>query len=254
MYFWNKLLVTCGLFALATQVHALELYADIQDTQPKYDLKDNKASGLCIDIYNEFNKRLANQDIHIKVATNEYTPAKRVSKRLAKNEAQIHCGKAWNKKRAQKFKYSKEPLYQAKYIVAVHDEDKRLDDVDTIEELVSSKEIIGALLGTNGPHYLYKNGLDKKYMHETVSITEGLQKVINGDISGYMYHDLGLEYIIRHREDSDKFRILDASFYDYEHFLLYSQSVSDETIAAIDVVLKAMTEEGVIQEFRDKYR
>jgi len=233
-------------FAYSVTVSA-ELVFLKQNSSPKYFSTDENKEGICELIYSEIAKRLAKQAIDTRIDPTLY-PVKRILAMIKSGEAHVFCGAGRNKKREGLYYYSKQPVYEPSNVLVMHQDDKYV--VKNYAELQSKKAVIGAFYGASSTTYL-KTFEGLHVVDHFTELQNGLTAVANKIIPYFYYHDLGLTYLVN--ESELPIKLMPTKFRTYQHWLLYSKTLSEKQVEQLDAVLGSMIDDGSIQAVQAKY-
>ncbi len=214
------LLLPLGVSPLATAEQTLT--TDFQDVQPKYIRTGNKFNGICIDILKGLNKRLSHYG-YIILFPNNFTPIKRIRANLYEGTTDLHCGAARTEEREKTYAFSEKPLYDIKTVMV-----GRADspfNIQSMDDLVASKGRLSAVYGTN----------THKFISSLNNVTlgpipkepfDGLLLVGAGRTDFFVYHDIGIKYMIKMTNKNNSYKIQPYIFRHYQHWMMYSPNLN----------------------------
>jgi len=232
-------------------IFSVPTYAELvflkQNSAPKYFDGDAKNQGLCDLIYGEMKTRLTTEGeaVHINPT---FFPIKRILAMTASGEGHVYCGAGRNKKREALFHYSKYPVYRPSNVLVMHQDDQFV--AKNYADLQKTDAIIGAFFGASSTTYL--KSFDGIHVADHFSeLEDGLNAVAKKTIPYFYYHDLGLTYLVKRSKLPIK--LMPTKFRTYEHWLLYSHTLSPQQIKQLDATLKSMIDDGKLEEFKARF-
>lgn len=224
------------------------LITELQDTQPKYFIKDGIAEGLCIELI-----KLVEEKTGYTISyKNEFVPARRIQINLETGATDLHFGFLKSAEREKKYTYASEPLYQVQHLVAVRvDDDVSVKNFDDIRAL-GENGIILTPFGTGTSRYLQEQG--GLLIDDGAEVVESnLRKLLAKRGRFVYYHNLGLLNAIKADEFAGKFKVLPVSFRNYNHYVLFSKKVPLEIIETINNAIIQAKNSGGLAIITDKY-
>jgi len=226
-----------SFFACSVPVNA-ELIFLKQNSSPKYFAKDENKEGICELIYKEMVTRLKKQTVSVSIDPILY-PVKRILSMIKSGEGQVFCGAGRNKKREALYSYSKSPVYQPSNVLVMHQDDTYI--AKDYADLQNNEAIIGAFYGASSTTFL-KTFEGVHVADHFTEINDGLLAVANKKIPYFYYHDLGLTYLVN--QSKLPIKLMPTKFRTYQHWLLYSKTLSEKQISQLDAVLDSMVNDG----------
>lgn len=224
------------------------LKIEFQNTQPKYFLdKSGAGSGLIVELMNEI-ERHANVEF---TYPKKYIPAKRLQRNLELGNTDVHLGLARNAKREKIYIFG-EPLYTVKHLVAVNKGDtvnvKTFDDIRVLRK-------DGVLLtptGTGTYRYIFKQG-GLQIDDGADNLSKNFEKLTRKRGRFVYYHSLGLLHELNKPQFKGKFKVLPASFREYEHWIVFSKKLEPGIIKKVNSAIKDSKKGGDWSRIVDKY-
>ncbi|KAF0167145.1 MAG: Secreted protein [Rhodocyclaceae bacterium] len=213
------------------------LATDIQDTAPKFMLKDGKPAGIGIDIMNLL-EATGNFKFRYEF---KFTPGKAIQANMKSGESDIHIGWALTPER-QKFATFGEELFKVTYVGVVRKDDKA--DFKSVSDLIKlgDQGIVLANFGAASTASLKKiQGL--KVDESGEDMTTNLAKLAGGKGRVYIFHNLGIGYEMQKPGNASKFRVVNIDFETHEalketpQFVAFSKKVPAETVQKINSAL-----------------
>ncbi|MEN8190510.1 MAG: transporter substrate-binding domain-containing protein [Thermodesulfobacteriota bacterium] len=236
--------------AFSTSVAARDIKTEFQDVQPKYIKTETGYAGICVEIIDELRKGLSRYGLNI-VSPESFTPPIRIRSHLAEGSFDFHCGAARNKAREKTFGFSEKPLYSISTIVV-----GRADETLTIhsmDDLVKSQAAVSSVRGTNTAKLL--SSRDGLLLGPMPSESEsGLAMLKNERIRFFVYHDLGIHWLLKKMDRARIFRIQPAVLRQYSHWMMYSPRLDPDIRQLIEKELERLHNSKVIKEIINRYR
>ena len=231
-------------------VDARELKTEFQDVPPKYIKTDMGYEGVCVDIINALQKGLSIHGLSITFPEN-FTPPKRIRSNLAKGTTDLHCGAARSKARENIFEFSEKPLYSVNTVVVGRANETL--DIRSMKDLIRSQANVSSVYGTNTQKFLSsQNGLLLGSVpHESES---GLSMVENGRIRFFVYHDIGIFWLIKKLKKESLLKIQPAVLRQYSHWMMYSPHLDQNVKQLVEDELQKLHESGSIKTIMKSYR
>jgi ABC-type amino acid transport substrate-binding protein len=237
-----------GLCGPGYTADTVELKTEFQETEPKY-LKNSDGSfgGLCVDLL-----RLIEQKSKYRFKyPQDFVPTKRLHQNLENRQTDVHCGLALSAEREQVLRYGV-PLYTVQLLVAVRADDPiHVQGLDDIRRLGEHGRILTPM-GTATYDYLVEQG--------GLLVDDGgktpdknLEKLESKRGRFFFYQSLNLLYEIHKAKNQGKFKVLPASFRDYDHWMVFSKALDDAIVNDILEVISAVKATPEYQEIVDRY-
>ena len=218
-----------------------------QNSSPKYFSNDESKEGICELIYKEVASRLKKQTVNVSIDPILY-PIKRILAMIKSGEGQVFCGAGRNKKREALYFYSKNPVYQPSNVLVMHQDDSYI--AKDYADLQSKEAIIGAFYGASSTTFL-KTFEGLRVADHFDEVKDGLSAVANKIIPYFYYHDLGLTYLVN--QSNLPIKLMPTKFRTYQHWLLYSKTLSEKQIIQLDTVLDSMVDDGSLRTLQAKF-
>ena len=227
-----------------------ELKTEFQDVQPKYIKTKTGFKGICVDIMEELQKGLNKHGLSIGFPK-DFTPPKRIRSNLTEGITDLHCGAARSKAREKIVIFSRQPLYAVKTVV-VGKSDETVD-IRSMDDLIRSQASVSSVFGTNTQRWLTaQKGLALGSMpQESVG---GLSMVENGRIRFFVYHDIGIFWLMKKLRKESLFKVQPAVLRHYSHWMIYSPHLDQSVKQLIEDELQKLHKSGAIKTITDFYR
>ena len=197
------LIIFILLFAHISILNSKTIYLKTaaQDSPPKYFIKNNKMTGLCVDIIKEIEK--IDPDIKI-IGYKKFLPFKRIQLYLKKGFLNIFVGFAKDKYREKFYNYVNIPLYSVNLIFAARKDDNisnlKLNDINDF----CGKGKIITVAGTHIDRLL-KNYKNLMIDDSAPNLETALKMLVFKRGRFVFYHDLGLIYTIKQNKNIQSF-------------------------------------------------
>ncbi|WP_020408908.1 substrate-binding periplasmic protein [Hahella ganghwensis] len=220
----------------------------MQDSAPKYLIKDGRVRGLCGDVYMALKSRLNAKGINV-VITKELLPIKRILMMVESGISDAYCGAGRNPKREERFIYSTLPVYSVSNVVAAHE--KELFIPQSFNDLSESKALVGALLGTSSATFLKQQRgvvVDDQF-HTLDNALEVLAK--NQFVRFFYYHDLGLNYLVPN--SGLPLKVLPTKFRSTPQWVIYSKQTRKDWRTILDEEISLMVNSGEMSAITQPY-
>jgi len=224
----------------------IKLKTASQNSAPKYFIKQNKMSGLCIDIIHAIEN--VNPKIKFK-GYNSFLPFKRLQKYLEENKLNVFVGFKKTDKRQKKYIFINIPLYKINYVIAV-----RINDNIRINNILDlkNKGVILTVKSTGASKYLYKyNNLTIDDSPKSPLTMLKMLLFFRGRFA--FYHDLGIKYLINLKQFKNKIKILPVQFLSYSHYIAFSDKTSIDTIKEVTHSLEILKGKKILSKIYKKY-
>ena len=218
-----------------------------QNSAPKYFDLEAKKPGLCDLIYDEMKTRLLKQGVAVSIRP-ELFPIKRILAMITADEGHVYCGAGRNKKREKLFYYSKYPVYHPSNVLVMHQDDNFI--AKDYSDLQKSSFPVGAFFGASSTSFL-KSFEGIRVADHFTELSDGLNAVSEKKIPYFYYHDLGLTYLIN--QTTHPIKLMPTKFRTYDHWMLYSRSLSLQQINQLDSVVQSMLDDGTLSKFRRQF-
>ncbi|MBV1909815.1 MAG: ABC transporter substrate-binding protein [Kangiellaceae bacterium] len=220
------------------------------DAPPRYYEIDSINTGICIDIINEINARLAIKGIVIVNIESQKAPTKRIIHYLnVKEEIELFVGGAKTKTRLRGGAQFSIPLYPLNGTFA-----KRQDNPFVFVDKASLKGLtVGVLRGSRS--VVAMTNITDILVEQSDTMEQSLKKLAAGRIDLVYYHDMGLAWQIKSFKLDDRLELVNQHDYieSNPHHIIYSKNVAADVIEKIDVVIESMQTDGSMALILDKY-
>ncbi len=217
-----------------------------QDSPPRYFVDAGKDKGVCIDLINALNEKLAKQNIRIE-PTGTYSLA-RINTMMEKNELNVFVGLMKTPEREQKFIFSSVPVFGVRGQFA-----KLASDPFefTGERSVRGKKV-GVLRGAAINQLITK--MPEIRTVETATVHESLLKLREREVDLVFYHDLGLGWDIKDGGFTGQIVLANRPFEADSQYIMFTRQVPQDVRAAIANALLDLDREGKIDKILQAYR
>lgn len=232
--------------------HAVKshLNTDFQDIEPKYIISGDTFSGICVDILRALNNILHSSSVEINFPV-KLTPVKRVRLNLRTGSTDLHCGSAKTTEREKKYAFSKKPLYQVKTVILGRIEDNYV--FPDIDALIESGARIISVHGTNSHAFLASRGVAPEPI--VLGVEEGLELIRKHRADLLVYHDIGLKFLVTHRDNATEFKIYENIIIrTYYHWMMYHKDLDPETVSIVDSAIDHLIASGQIDYILESYK
>ncbi len=220
----------------------------VQNSEPKYLIKDNLVSGLCGDIYSHIQNGLKLLNVNT-IISNQATPIKRVLLDLKLGHQHLFCGAGRNKGREKLYTYSVKPLYGVSNVIVVHRDDPMKPM--SFQDLIDHKIEVATFFGTVSSEYL-KAQIDTLANDSFIGLEHPLRLIADKKrFRAFFYHDLGLKYFIRHNELP--LRVAPTKFRTYNHWMLYSKDLPRKYVDAVEKILSDLRRKEILEKITRTY-
>ena len=219
-----------------------------QNSEPKYFEDPQTRKGLCDEIYMGLKSRLAKKALRVKI-DHDRLPIKRILSRLELGTGHVFCGSGRNKKREEKFIFSKKAVYSVSNKVAAHKSENF--DPRNLQELARSEKVVGVLFGTSSATFL--KSVDGVAVYNKIyEIDQGLRLLNqNKVIRFFYYHDLGLNYYVKKKFPD--LRVMSHKFRTVPQWLAISRSLKKADVMSINEALDDLYKSGEIDRIWAKF-
>ncbi len=254
-------LVMRGYFYLAVMVTALSmnmsqalaketiLYTEYQNVKPKYIESDKGIRGICVDILQALNQHLKPYGYVIQ-QPEQFTPIKRIRANLLEGKTALHCGAAKTKEREKVYTFSEQPLYDINTVMlGIADSPF---NIRSLEDLANSKAKLSAVYGTDTHRFIASLKGIKLGPHPKEP-EDGLLLVEAGRTDFFVYHDLGLKYMLKELNKKNTYVIQPYVFRHYSHWMIYSPLLDRHIKTIIENELSRLHQSGEIRSIINAY-
>ena len=217
-----------------------------QDSPPRYFYEGGKDQGVCIDLINALNEKLAKQNIRI-VSSGTYSLA-RINTMMEKNELNVFVGLMKTPEREQKFVFSSVPVF------GVRGQFAKLasDPFEYTGEMSVRGKRVGVLRGAAINQLITK--MPDIRTVETATVHESLLKLREREVDLVFYHDLGLGWDIKDGGFTGQIVLANKPFEADSQYIMFTKQVPQEVRAAIANALLDLDREGTIDKILKAYR
>lgn len=231
-------------------ITAQVLKTEFQDVEPKYIQTASGYSGICVDILEELQKGLNKHDLQI-IFPKNFTPPKRIRSNMAAGITDLHCGSARSKAREKMFYFSRQPLYPVNTVVAGRAAEPL--EIQSMNDLISSQAVVSSVHETN-THKLLRSQKGLILGPGPRNSMNGLDMLEKERIRFFVYHDLGIFWLIKKTKKESLFRIQPANLRHYAHWMIYSHHLEQSVRQLIENELEKLHNSGVIESIVTRYR
>ncbi|MDE1462048.1 transporter substrate-binding domain-containing protein [Spartinivicinus poritis] len=119
---------------------------------------------------------------------------------------------------------------------------------------LGNKGVILTVFGTATSRFLKKR--PEKLIIDEAGYTpiDNLKKLVNKRGRFFYYYDYGMLYSIKMGGFKNKVTVLPMSFRKYQHYIIYSKSVAENTIKEVNQIISRMKQSGEMDSVRKKYQ
>ncbi len=235
---------------ITSHVQGFEISTAYQDTAPKFIMSDDGlVSGICVDIFAALEAQ--NSEIHFSWPK-YFTPLKRIFYGLQEGSLKVYCGAGFSEDRAKKMLYSDLPLYSVSTLLAISKNNNKV--YSSINDLKSDANLrFTAITSTSTHHLLTKLGLNMP-KHYLKTVEQGLGIVLRDEGSVFVYHSLGLKYVLANNKKWQSLKLMPISLRNYQHWMVFNKRIRKEHLDAINSGLKALRDKKIIEKIVLKYQ
>jgi len=217
-----------------------------QDSPPRYFVDGGKDKGVCIDVINALNEKLAKQNIRI-VPTGTYSLA-RINTMMAQNELNLFVGLMKSPEREKNFVFSSVPVFGVRGQFAKLSSDPF---EYTGEMSVRGKRV--CVLRGAAINQLITKMPDIRFV-EAATIHECLLKLREREVNLTFYHDLGLGWDIKDGGFSKQIVLANKPFEADYQYIMFSKQVPQNVKVAIENALGDLQKEGTTDKILKAYK
>lgn len=232
-----------------THAEVYTLNTDFQDTQPKFIKTSQGFTGVCVEILQALKQRLEHHDLTIAMP-DRFTPIKRIRKKLLSGQTDMYCGFARTEDREKHFGFAETPLYPVQNIGISRAEDQLT--LNKLQDLKQQNIKTSTLFGTNTYHYLK----DEQKLNMGPSPTapeEGLALVQAGRTDFFVYHSLGLPWMLKQSPFRDELQLQPVILREYHHWMMLNPNLDKQYQVLINQELNALKQQGILASILHKY-
>ena len=217
-----------------------------QDSPPRYFVDGGKDKGVCIDLINALNDKLAKQNIRI-VPTGTYSLA-RINTMMENNELNLFVGLMKSPAREKNFVFSSVPVY------GVRGQFAKLasDPFEYTGEMSVRGKRVGVLRGAAINQLITK--MPEIRTVETATIHESLLKLRERELDLVFYHDLGLGWDIKDGGFSNQIVLANKPFDADYQYIMFTKQVPQDVKVAIENALRDLQKEGTTEKLLKDYK
>jgi len=217
-----------------------------QDSPPRYFVDGGKDKGVCIDLINALNEKLARQNIRIE-PTGTYSLA-RINTMMENNELNLFVGLMKSPAREKNFVFSSVPVY------GVRGQFAKLvsDPFEYTGEMSVRGKRVGVLRGA-AINQLITKMPDIRIM-EAATIHESLLKLREREVDLVFYHDLGLGWDIKDGGFSKQIVLAKKPFEADFQYIMFTRQVPQDVRAAVENALRDLEKEGTTARILNAYK
>ncbi|MGQ9856379.1 MAG: substrate-binding periplasmic protein [Fervidobacterium sp.] len=219
------------------------LYTYAQDAPPKYVVQRESFYGLCHDIIIELNKELKKDAIEIRYKSKMPKSISQIFKALAEGEIQVFIGAAYSEEMEKSAKYIKLPVYGLREMFIIK---------SNLESKVLSKDVlrVGVVEGTYTSEKVPYISRQREII-AFKNIAEAIEALEREQIDTVFYSSLSLGFYAS--QDRGKYKPLNAVSEKYYQYIVFSKSVDDKVVKAVEDALKKLLVNGTIDRLIRKY-
>jgi ABC-type amino acid transport substrate-binding protein len=217
-----------------------------KDSPPRYFVEGGKDKGVCVDLINALNEKLARHNIHI-VPTGTYTLAD-INAMMEKNEVSMFVGLMKTPEREQKFVFSSVPVFgvRGQFAKSVSDPFEYSG-----ESSVRGKRVC-VLRGAAINQLITK--MPGIRLAEAATINECLQKLRGREIDLVFYHDLGLGWDIKAGGFTGQIVLANQPFEADSQYIMFTKQATIEVKIIVSNELLELQREGAIDKILQAYK
>lgn len=217
-----------------------------QDSPPRYFVDGGIDKGVCIDLINALNEKLAKQNIRI-VPTGTYSLA-RINTMMEKNELNLFVGLMKSPARERDFVFSSVPVF------GVRGQFAKLasDPFEYTGEMSVRGKRVCVLRGA-AINQLITKMTDIRFV-EAATIHECLLKLREREVNLTFYHDLGLGWDIKDGGFTGQIVLANKPFEADSQYIMFTKQVPQDVRAAIANALLDLDREGTIDKILKAYK
>ncbi len=235
-YVIRAVVVFFSVLLVSLSSDAFVLKTTYQLAPPKYMLSRNgTAAGLCVDIINELNRRLAAYGIKI-VSDGKFRTAGEIYRLLSEGKIDLFVGFAKTPKRLKALVFSKYPLYSLHHAFLIRASNRFFRGV-----LFSNGEV-AVPSGTRSLEFFKRNYVFSPFVVDNVEDAVRLLK--EGKVYAVFYSSLSLAYY--RSLLGNRFTVISSGADRYYHYIAYRKGISRKTKSILDKVLFSMLEDGTL--------
>ena len=217
-----------------------------QDSPPRYFVDGGKDKGVCIDLINALNEKLAKENIRIE-PTGTYSLA-RINTMMEKNELNLFVGLMKSPAREKAFVFSSVPVY------GVRGQFAKLasDPFEYTGEMSVRGKRVCVLRGA-AINQLITKMPDIRFV-EAATIHECLLKLREREVDLIFYHDLGLGWDIKDGGFSKQIVLANKPFEADFQYIMFTKEVPQNVRVAIENALRDLQKEGTTDKILKAYK
>ena len=217
-----------------------------QDSPPRYFVDGGKDKGVCIDLINALNEKLAKQNIRIE-PTGTYSLA-RINAMMEKNELNLFVGLMKSPARERDFVFSSVPVF------GVRGQFAKLasDSFEYTGEMSVRGKRVCVLRGA-AINQLITKMPDIRFV-EAATIHECLLKLREREVDLAFYHDLGLGWDIKDGGFTGQIVLANKPFEADSQYIMFTKIVPYNVRVPIANALLDLDREGTIDKILKAYR
>lgn len=244
----NKVVIGLIIFLLLPTTQAETLFTAFQNSAPKFFEQEGAVTGICFDIIQALNTRLKSQNIVIESKYPGVVPLKRILTDLEHGQLHLFVGTSRNKLREKRYQFADQPIYELKEAFAK----LKTDNFEyTDDASLYGKTIVSLNASHSAKRVSRIKGVK---LYQTGSLNMAFKFQLMGRANLVFYHDLGLEYQIKHLQLKDQIVMVKKPFGKKFHYIGFNKQVSPQLIDKINQVLVEMSNDGTLLKIRNQYR
>ena len=226
---------------------AHDLLTEYQESFPKYILRGDTTSGLCVDILHEIGRV---SGLSIGTATPAFTPFARLQRHLETGRIDLFVGFRKTPAREARYRFLEPPVYRVSTVVAAL-ADEELEEIGDLDELAGERVMI--------PHGSATAQLVKA-QHPLLEVDEGgdifacLEKLVRRRGRFVVYHDLGVLAASRQMGLQESVKVLPGTFGEYEHYVAVSSAADPDKVARVAAALAELDQTKVLDQISSSYK
>jgi glutamate/aspartate transport system substrate-binding protein len=253
MRIWISLMLFIG-FASVTSAKVIELRTSLQDSEPKYLVKEvpggePQVSGICVEIMRAIEKA----DPEIRFAFwHKQVPFKRIEQALTEGKNDVFFGMIKNEERAAKFIFVDPPLYSTYNKMVVRAEETA--NIQSLQDLLALGEEGRVLVDAGTAHVKFLQTQPGLIIDEGGKTREdNLKKLLLKRARFYYSTDLGITYYVKTMGLQNQVKLLPHVFKVDAQYLAFAKTVDAAVVARVTKTLEKLQASGELQRIRDQY-
>jgi ABC-type amino acid transport substrate-binding protein len=246
---WEFPAVTLAYLLLSSGGHSQTLIAAYQEGAPRYIRQGASIVGICPDLYDEINQRLANQGIQIRKAY-DFMPQKRIIQSIELDQLDVTCGVARTPEREAKAQFGSESIAKVQLLLVARADETAI--VHSLDDVAKVGGLIESVAGSTIQKRLEDHGR-LQIESGTLTLERALIKLTNKRLQFVLYHNYGISYELQKYQYRNKFKIIETDIPSYNHYLMFRPGLPANVISAIDGAIAACKADGTLRRIYERY-